>query len=203
MTTHPLPPVPPQRPHRWEFGEQAWEDPYAWLENPENPEVIAHLEAENAYRETVMAPTAGLQETLYQEMVGRIKETDRTVPVRHGDWVYALRTEAGLQHPILIRQRAGHAGDAGSEEVLLDLNQMVGPSGFIKLLRWLPSPDQRYLAYRLNETGGIEGTIHFLDLTTGETLAERLEPAGMGMAWTNDGTALLWTRQQPDSLRSF
>ncbi|MDQ3692756.1 MAG: S9 family peptidase [Chloroflexota bacterium] len=195
----PQPPVAAARPHRWDFSGNQWDDPYAWLEDPSDPDVIAYLDAENAYRETVLAPTKQLQETLYQEMLGRIKQTDSSVPAKHGDWFYYTRTEAGLQHKILARKRGSL--DA-AEEVLLDLNAMVGKSGFIRLDAWEPSPDHRWLAYRLNESGGLEGTVFIKDLTSGEILPERLSPAGWNLAWTNDSTALYYARQDA-TLRPF
>ncbi len=188
------PPVAEARPSVREFAGIRVEDPYAWLENPDDPATIAYLEAENAYREAVMAPTQGLQERLYEEMLGRIEQTDRTVPVALDGWRYYTRTEEGQQYPILNRVRQTGA----PEQVLLDLNAMVR-TGYIRLGRWRPSPDGRLLAYLLNETGGIEQTLFVKDLERGEMLAEAI-PLVASFAWANDGQTLFYVKQD-DALR--
>ncbi|HEX5499205.1 MAG TPA: hypothetical protein VFX03_08265, partial [Thermomicrobiales bacterium] len=159
------PPIAEARPEVRTFSGVEIADPYAWLENPADPETIAYLKAENAYRDAVLAPTAALQDALYAEMLGRIQQTDRSVPVKIGPWRYAVRTEEGRQYPILVREPA----EGGPEATLLDLNAMLR-AGYISLIDWAPSPDHRYLAYLLNETGGLERTLYVKDLVTGETL---------------------------------
>lgn len=188
------PPVAAVRPFRWDMAGKQWDDPYAWLEDPADPEVIAYLTAENAYREAAMAPTRHVQEAIYQEMLGRIKQTDVSVPARDGEWWYYTRTEERRQYKILARKQGSLEA---AEEILLDLNQMVGASGFIRLDAWQPSPDHRYLAYRLNESGGLEGTVFVKDLTTGDTLPERFSPASRDLAWANDSRTLYYLRQDP------
>ncbi|HET7094810.1 MAG TPA: S9 family peptidase, partial [Thermomicrobiales bacterium] len=172
-------------------------DPYAWLENPADPETIAYLKAENAYRDAVMAPTAALQDTLYAEMLGRIQQTDRSVPVKIGPWRYAVRTEEGRQYPILVREPA----EGGPEATLLDLNAMLR-AGYISLIDWAPSPDHRYLAYLLNETGGLERTLYVKDLVTGETLPEAIPDVGGDVVWANDSRTLFYLKQDA-ARRSF
>lgn len=192
------PPLAPARPQTRVFSGVPVDDPYAWLEDPTNPEVIAYLEAENAYREAVMAPTAALQETLYQEILGRIQQTDVSVPTQIDDWFYYSRTEEGQQYPLFARRRG--TMDA-PEEILLDLNAMVGDSGFIRLNAYYPSPDHRYLAFNLNETGGIEGTLYVKDLQTSQSLPEQFTPVE-GTVWANDSRTFFYTKQDA-ALRSF
>src|SRR6185369_12494136 len=96
-------------------------DDYFWMREKNNPEVLAYLEAENAYTDALMKPTEGFQDSLYKEMVGRIKETDVNVPYKNGDYFYYSRTEQGKQYPILCRKRGSL--DA-KEEVYLDLNEL-------------------------------------------------------------------------------
>jgi oligopeptidase B len=192
------PPVAEARPDSRTFSGIEVEDPYAWLENPADPDVIAYLEAENAYREGVLAPLAGLRDALYEEIRGRMELTDVSVPVPIDDWFYYFRTEEALQFPILARK----AGSLDAvEEVLLDLNAMVDESGYIAIVQYDPSPDHRYLAYILNRTGGIDGTLHVLDMDTGETLAERIEPVGV-VAWAADSQTLFYVLQDA-ALRPF
>jgi oligopeptidase B len=187
---HPVPPVAKRVPHAFRFGDVSHADAYAWLENPEDPEVIAYLRAENAYTEAVMAPYAALRETLYQEMVGRIQRTDTKIPFRMGENVYYTRTETGRDYDILCRRR--DALDA-PEEVLLDLNEMA--RGYLVLGYYAPSYDGRYLAYALNETGGLQHTLYVKDLVTGEILPERLPSDGYGFEWAADNRTLFYTRQ--------
>ena len=190
-----MPPVAERRPQTRTFGGVEVADDYAWLENPDDPDVIAYLEAENAYRAAVTAPVADLEETLYQEMLGRVQQTDTTAPVPWDGWHYYERTEEGLQYPILARRR----GADGPEEVLLDLNRMLR-TGYISLRGWEPSPDHTKLAYLLNETGGLEETLRVKDLATGTTLPDEFEHAA-DVAWANDNATFFWLRQD-DALRS-
>ncbi len=190
-----MPPVAEKRPQTRTFSGVEIADDYAWLENPDDPDVVAYLEAENAYRKAVAAPLAELEETLYQEMLGRVQQTDTTAPVPWDGWHYYERTEEGLQYPILARR---HGAD-GPEEVLLDLNRMLR-TGYINLRGWEPSPDHTKLAYLLNETGGLEETLRVKDLATGKTLPEEFEHAA-DIAWANDNATFFWLRQD-DALRS-
>lgn len=192
-----LPPVAAVQPETTVYGGVEITDPYAWLEDPDDPEVIAYLEAENAYREAVMAPAAAMQDALYEEMLGRVQETDVTVPIPLDGWYYYSRTEEGLQYPIFARKEG--ALDA-SEEVLFDLNQMLR-TDYISLLDARPSPDHRYVAYVVNETGGDEGLLRVRDSVTGADLPDELYPVA-SFEWANDNRTLFYLRQQEDTLRA-
>ena len=191
------PPTAEARPAVRAFSGVEIADPYAWLENPDDPEVIAYLEAENAYREAMLAPTDALQARLYAEMVGRVQQTDRSVPVQIGPWRYAMRTRAELQYPILVRKPAA----GGREETLLDLNTMVR-TGYISLIDWEPSPDHHWLAYLLNESGGLERTLYVKDLVTGGMLREAIAGVGGDVVWANDNRTLFYLKQDA-ARRSF
>jgi oligopeptidase B len=193
----PMPPVAEVIPSSHEFSGITVEDPYAWLENPDDPKVIAYLEAENAYADAMMAPTAALQETLYNEMLGRLQETDVSVPIRIDDYFYYYRFEEGLDYEILCRRLGSMYAP---EEILLDLNEMVDE--YIFLAAWEPSPDHRYLAYAINETGGIEYTLYVLDTQTGEVLPEVFDYTET-FAWANDNWTLFYTAQDEQTLRGF
>src|ERR1041385_6591164 len=125
-------------------------DDYFWLREKTNPEVIKHLEAENAYTDAVMKPTAALQDKLYKEMVGHIKETDRSVPYRWGDYFYYTRTEQGKQYPINCRQKGSL--DA-PEEIVLDQNELAKGLKFFAVGAFVPSDDGNLLAYSTDTTG--------------------------------------------------
>jgi oligopeptidase B len=190
-------PVARRSPQSRVFGGVAIEDPYAWLEDPNDPEVTAHLEAENAYTNAVMAPTEALRETLYQEIVGRVQRTDTKVPFHMGEYFYYIRTEEGRDYDILCRKRGSL--DA-PEEILLDLNEIAGD--YLTLGRYAPSHAHRYFAYALNETGGLEYTLYIKDLESGELLPERLPNDGHSFAWAADNRTLFYARQDA-ALRSF
>jgi oligopeptidase B len=200
MTTSPTtttltPPIAERRPVEREFSGVTISDDYAWLENPRDPEVIAYLEAENAYLEQVLTATGELRERLHQELMARVQRTDMRVPVRIGDVSYYIRTEAGRDYDILCR-RVGSM-DA-PEQILLDLNELAGD--YLRLGSWQPSPDHRYLAYTLNETGGLGYTLQILDMSTGETLPDRIPAAPWRMVWA-DNERLVYTGQDA-ALRS-
>ncbi|MCA9876302.1 MAG: S9 family peptidase [Thermomicrobiales bacterium] len=191
----PTPPAADRRPVERDFSGVIIGDDYAWLEEPHDPDVVAYLEAENAYLEQVLAATGDLRERLHQELMARVQRTDVRVPVRIGDVAYYIRTEAGRDYDLLCR-RVG--GPEAPEQILLDLNEMAGEH--LRLGSWQPSPDHRYLAYALNETGGIAFTLAILDMETGETLPERIPAASWGMTWV-DNERLVYTVQDA-ALRS-
>ena len=127
----------------------------------DNPEVRRYLEAENAYAETFLAPTVGLQETLYAEMLGRIKQTDLSVPYREKAFWYYSRTEEGRQYPIYCRKRESLEAP---EEVLLDLNAMAEGHSYLALGALEVSDDGALLAYTVDVTGFREYDLHVLPL---------------------------------------
>jgi oligopeptidase B len=164
-------------------------DEYHWMRDREDPEVLAHLEAENRYTDSVMRHTEGLQELLYQEMRGRIKEADLSVPERLDGWLYYTRTETGRQYPIFCR-RVDEEGS--SEEVLLDLNALAAGHGYFRMGAFEVSPDHRLLAYSVDTSGAESFTIFLKDLATGGLLAETIERTSPGVAWANDSRTLFY-----------
>jgi oligopeptidase B len=163
-------------------------DDYYWLRDRNDPAVIAYLEAENQYTARVMKGTELLQERLYQEMRGRIKETDLSVPERRDDFFYYMRTEAGRQYPIYCRTR----GENGSEEILLDQNPLAAGHPYFRVGVNEVSPDHRYLAYSVDTSGAEEFTLYIKDLSTGELLPEVISRTSQGMAWANDNRTLFY-----------
>ncbi|MFM7815746.1 MAG: hypothetical protein ACKPGI_02135, partial [Verrucomicrobiota bacterium] len=150
--TSPLPPPPIARQvqHLSTWHGETVNDPWFWLREKSNPEVIRHLEAENAYTEASTVREKAFGEALYEEMLSRIQQTDLTVPLQRGDFVYYSRTEEGRQYPIQCRRRAGTDGKAApdaAEEVLLDLNALAAGQGFLSLGGFDVSDDGRQLLY--------------------------------------------------------
>jgi oligopeptidase B len=166
-------------------------DNYYWLREKSSQEVIAYLEAENAYTAAVMKPTKALQDVLYQEMLGRIQEADQTAPYRHGPWWHYARTEKGKQYPIHCRKRGSLEA---AEEVVLDLNDLASGQQFLGLGVMAWSDDQGRLAYSTDITGFREYTLQVKDLRTGQLLADRIARTS-SVAWSADGTTLFYVTE--------
>ncbi|RMF07716.1 MAG: S9 family peptidase [Candidatus Neomarinimicrobiota bacterium] len=164
-------------------------DNYYWLRDRDNPEVIKYLEQENAYTEAMMAGTKDLQETLFQEMKSRIKETDLSVPVKKGDYYYYQRTEAGKQYPIYCRKKGSL--DA-PEAVLLDQNELAEGKDFFDIGAFRVSPGQDRLAYSVDETGNENFTVFIKDLVTGELFTDRITGTYYSLEWANDNQTLFY-----------
>ncbi len=173
-------------------------DDYFWLREKSNPEVIAHLEAENSYAEAMMKPTAALQQKLYKEMVGHIKETDVSVPYRWGGYFYYTRTEQGKQYPINCRKKGSL--DA-KEEVVLDQNEMAKGLKFFSVNVFVPSDNGNLLAYSTDTTGYRQYKLQIKDLTTGQLLPEAFERVG-NVAWATDNRTIFFTTEDATTKRS-
>ena len=174
-------------------------DDYAWLREKENPEVVAYLEAENAYAEAEMAPLAGLREDLYNEMLSHIKQTDVSVPFRDGAWWYLTRTEEGWQYAIYCRKRGSI--DA-PEEVILDCNQMAEGHSYFAVGETAISDDGRWLAYTTDTTGFRQYTLRIKDLETGETLGGEVERVGSAV-WAADNRTLFYSVEDEEQKRQY
>jgi oligopeptidase B len=174
-------------------------DDYFWLRYKEDPAVIDYLRAEDKYTEAVMAPTKPLQDTLYAEMLGRIKETDSSAPYPEGAWLYYSRTEQGKQYRIYCRkQRDGN----GPEHVLLDLNALAGSQRFIGLGVFDVSDDGNLLAYSTEMTGHRDYVLFVKDLRTGALVAQDVGTAS-SVEWAADNATLFYTKEDPVSKRDF
>ena len=173
-------------------------DDYFWLREKTNPEVIAHLEAENTYAEAMMKPTAVLQDKLYKEMVGHIKETDVSVPYRWGNYLYYTRTEQGKQYPINCRKEGSL--DA-KEEVVLDQNELAKGLKFFSVGAFVPSDDGNLLAYSTDTTGYRQYKLQVKDMRTGQLLPETFERVG-NVAWATDNKTIFFTTEDAVTKRS-
>jgi oligopeptidase B len=187
-------------------------DEYAWLREKSDPAVIAYLNAENAYTDGVLQPTEGFQERLYHEMLGRILQTDLSVPYRLRGYDYFTRTEEGKQYPLHSRRRAGMP-DANAavgatnamgaqDEVLLDLNALAEGHSFLGLDTFDVSDDNDLLAYTTDVTGFRQYTLHIKNLRSGETLPERIARV-TSTAWGADNRTLFYTIEDETTKRSY
>jgi len=184
------PPVAKKIDHETETHGHRRQDDYAWLRNKEDPEVIAYLEAENAFTEQAMASTEALQQSLYDEMVGRIQETDLSVPVRIDSFLYYSRTEEGRQYPIFCRKEGDEDAE---EEVLLDLNAEAEGLDYLSIGLFEVSPDHGILAYSLDTTGAESYTLRFKDLASGKRLDDVIDGVSYGFEWANDSRTVFYT----------
>jgi len=166
-------------------------DNYAWLRDDRRQDtaVIHYLEAENRYTQAMMRHTEPLQERLFQEMRGRIKETDLSVPERIGEYYYYSRTEAGKQYPIHARKRGSLTAP---EEVLLDVNQMAEGKRYFSLGAQNVSPDAHLLAFATDTSGAERYTLMVKDLRTGRILADRLPNVNGSVEWAADNRTLFY-----------
>ena len=192
------PPVAKKVPRETALHGYTLKDDYFWMRDKGDPEVIKHLEAENAYTEALMAPTKGLQETLYTEMLGRIKQTDLSVPVLNNGYWYYSRTEEGKQYPIGCRRKG--TMDA-PEEVLLDLNALAEGHKYLGIGAYAVSDDSQRLAYSIDTTGYRQYTLQVKDLRSGQLSTEKIERVG-AVVWANDNRTIFYTTEDPVSKRS-
>jgi len=194
----PVPPVAPRVDHREVRQGATVVDPYFYLREKSNPEVIRYLEAENAYTAAMTATIQPFADALYREMLGRIKQTDLSVPVRRGNYYYYSRTEEGKQYPIQCRRRGGMTG---AEEVLLDLNELAKGHSFLSLGAFVLSDDQNLLAYTTDDTGYRQYHLHVKDLRSGQTLPDTAERV-TSVEWAGDNRTLFFTTEDAVTKRS-
>lgn len=166
-------------------------DNYAWLKEKHNPKTLAYLHAENAYTEAVMKPTKILQENLYKEILGRIKETDQELPVFDRGYWYYSRTVKGKSYPIECRRKSTMRA---KEEIILDLNALGKGKKFISSGAVDVSPNGHLVAYTLDTTGFREYQLYIKDLRTGKVRPERLGKA-LQLAWGNDNETLFFVTE--------
>jgi oligopeptidase B len=185
------PPVARRVPHPTTLHGDTREDDYYWLREKESAEVRAYLEAEAAYTAQAMKPTEALQQRLYGELLGRIQQTDLSVPYRKGGFLYYSRTQEGKQYPVFCRKKGGQEAP---EEVLLDLNALAQGESFLSLGSFQVSDDGHLLAYSLDRTGFRQFTLQVKDLRTGQVGPERMEKTVM-VAWAADNRTLLYTTE--------
>lgn len=194
----PLPPVAKTVPKTDTIHGDVRVDDYAWLREKDNPDVLAYLEAENAYTDAVSAPTEALQETLYREMKGRLQETDLSVPYRYGGYFYYSRTEEGRQYPIRCRKQGSLEAE---EQVTLDLNALAEGHSYLGLGAYAVSDDGNLLAYSTDVTGFRQYTLHVKDLRTGELLPDRVAKT-VSVVWAADNRTLFYTTED-EAKRSY
>lgn len=197
-TPIPLPPRAKQLPHAQTWHGRRYEDPYFWMRQKDHPDVLAYLQAENAYTAACTEAQKPLQETLYREMLGRIKQTDLGVPVYDRGYHYYSRTEEGKQYGIQCRKKGSL--DA-PEEVLLDLNALGKGHAFIAMGDRDISPSGQLMAYTTDTTGFRQYRLQVKDLRTGRLLPDTAERV-TSLAWAGDDRTLFYVTEDPVTKRS-
>ncbi len=174
-------------------------DDYFWLNDRENPEVIAYLEQENTYFEAKMSHTNSFQASLFEEMKSRIKEDDASVPYKHNGYWYATRYELGGEYPIYARHKA--KVDA-TEEIMFNCNALAKDQEYFNLGGLNISRDNKLAAFGIDTVGRRQYHIQIKNLQTGEIYPDRIEQTTGGSVWADDNKTLFYTIKDPVTLRS-
>jgi oligopeptidase B len=193
MSDLPPPPVAERRPHSFTRHGITIEDPWAWIRDPGYPEVtdkdvLAYLEAENAYFETVMAPHRPLIDTLFGEMRGRIKEDESSVPQKDGDWLYWTDHAEGAEYGRWWRKPVA----GGDDQLMLDETVLAEGKEYFRLGSFSVSPDGRYLAYAVDDDGSERFEVRVKDLETGALLPDLIPGVLSDLVWTADSKGFLY-----------
>jgi oligopeptidase B len=196
----PAPPVAKKVAKELVMHGHARVDEYYWLNQRENPEVIAYLQAENAYTDAVMKPAAALRETLYKEMVGRVQQTDMSVPYFQNGYWYYTRFEKGKDYPVYCRKKKSLRG---SEQVMLDGNRLAAGAKYFNVGSFAVSPDNATLAYSVDTVSRRQYRLRFRSLKSGREYAEEIKMTSGRMAWAKDSRTVFYTLIDPETLRSF
>lgn len=190
------------------FHGDSFEDSYEWLRQKESPEVLTYLRAENDFCEKQTAQQDPLRKTIFEEIKGRVQETDLSVPTRHGNWWYFSRTVEGQQYPLMCRVAAESADDTmaqftppriepdqklAGEQIILDCNAWAEPLPFFSLGSFSPSLDGKLLTFGIDDSGDERFTQYFKNLETGEVSEEKIENIFAGAFLTADGESLIYS----------
>ena len=197
------PPAAMIRPHRYERHGRTVEDPYAWLKDPNyptvtDPDVLAYLDEENAWFQAAMAPHAGLVDTLFAEMKGRLKEDDASVPQQDGDWLYWWAFRPGGQYRVWYRRPAA----GGDERILLDEPAEAEGKDYFRLQALSVSPDGRLAAWSADASGAERFTLRIRDLATGADIETVTTVANGAVVWSADSAAIAFTEVN-DNWRTY
>src|SRR5688572_22551496 len=198
----PSPPVAAKKPHQVKGpGGLVREDPYYWLRDDtrKNPEMLAYLNAENAYADAALAALKPLQEKLYSEFVGRIKQDDSTVPYRKRGYHYYSRFEAGQDYPIIARRRGSMTAP---EEVLLDQPAMGKDKAYFQVSGSQVSPDNRLLAYAEDVVGRRQYVLRVKEIASGRLLPDEIPNVEANYVWADDNRTIYYLEKDPVTLLS-
>ncbi len=175
-------------------------DNYYWMNDRDDPKVIEYLKAENEYTKAALKPTEDLQEKLFKEMKGRIKEDDKSVPYKKNGYYYYVRYQEGKEYPLYCRKEGSLKAE---EEIMLDVNKMAKGYDFYNVTGVQVSPDNNLVAYGVDTVGRRKYTIHVKNLNTDEVYKDKLPMTTGRAVWANDNKTLFYTKKHPETLRSY
>ena len=193
-----MPPKAKKIPQRLEIHGDVRVDDYFWLNERDNPEVLAYLAEENVYTAKAMAHITDLQEKLFQELKSRTQPEEESVPYKYGDYHYYHRFEKGSDYPIFCRKKGSMSAE---EEMLFDVNKHAKRYHYYDVDEFEPSPDHKYAAFPLDIVGRRFYTLHFVDLETGELLADSIPDITDNFEWAGDNKTVFYSKQDPETLR--
>jgi len=174
-------------------------DPYYWLREREDPKVIAYLEAENAYTEAMMQDTKDFENQLYEEIVGRIKQDDQSVPYLDNGYYYYTRFEEGGEYPLVCRKKGSL--DA-NEEIFLNVPEMAKEHAYFQLGGYSVSPDNKLLVYGVDTVSRRKYTLYFKNLESGEIYQDAIPTTSGSASWANDNKTIFYTQKDDETLRN-
>lgn len=193
-------PLAPKKQQLLEIHGHQRQDSYYWMNDRENPEVIDYLNAENAYLKEVMKPTETLQKQLFEEMKGRIKEQDESVPYFKSGYFWYSRFEKGSEYPVYCRK---FGSLEAQEEIILDVNILAEGKNYYQVGQATCSTNQQLLAFAADEMGRRIYTIHFKNLATQEILKDQIPKVTGNFVWAADQQSVFYSKQDPETLRSY
>lgn len=195
--SNPVPPSAEKIPKTFSEHGYTRTDNYFWLRERENPKVLDYLKAENAFTDTVMKPTEAMQEKLFEEIKGRIKQDDASVPYRYDNYFYYARQEEGKEYNIHCRKQGSL--DA-PEQIILDVNALAKGHDFYQVSDIDPSPNHTMIAYGVDTIGRRGYTIYFKDLTSGNTLPDVISDVTGNIVWGADNKTVFYSDRDPETL---
>ena len=193
-------PLAKKKPQQLEKHNDIRIDNYFWMKDREHPEVINYLNAENAYCDESMAHTKAFQKDLFEEMKGRIKEDDSSVPYKYNGYWYITKFEKGKDYPIYLRKKDSLDNP---EELLFDCNAMAEGERYFKLAGISISPDNTLVSFGIDKTGRRNYTIYVKDLTTGQIKSDAIPNTTGSSSWANDNQTLFYTKKDEVTLRAY
>ena len=195
-----MPPVADKIPYEITTHGHTRVDNYYWLNDRENPKVIAHLEAENEYKEAVLEHTAELQEKLYEEIKSKIKENDESVPYKENGYYYYTRQLPGKEYNLNCRKKGSLEAN---EEIMLDENALAEGHDYFAVGGMSVSPDNSILAFGIDTLSRRKYTVYFKNLNTGEMLADEIPLTTGGVTWANDNKTVYYVLKDEETLRAM
>lgn len=193
------PPVAEKIPKELTIHGDTRVDNYYWLKERENPKVIEYLKAENEYKDAILKHTEAFQQKLYDEIVGRIKQTDMSVPYKESGYYYYTRFEEGKEYPVYCRKKGSMEGE---EEILLNVNEMAEGYDYYHVAGYTVSSNNNLIAFGVDTVSRRKYTIYFKNLTTGEILPDQIPNTSGGAAWANDNKTVFYALKD-ETLRPF